>query len=165
MQCSCSSSWPWQMGAGHDVGLQRKCGSAELCMRSSAVTLALHGGLPCLGSGEVSVEATDESSHLRRARGGSKLGLAKQTKRSSKRRVSRREKPKTGQLVFLLLFRFFTCPHFYGARRLALTGRIAGTVVNVEVVVLGGSSQRRLAMWPSAVHYTRTAKFRVLLGL
>ena len=37
---------PWQMGVGHSIGLQRKCGSAVRCMRSSSVTLALHGGLP-----------------------------------------------------------------------------------------------------------------------
>jgi hypothetical protein len=37
---------PWQVGVGHSIGLQRKCGSAVRCMRSSSVTLALHGGLP-----------------------------------------------------------------------------------------------------------------------
>ena len=51
VQCSCGS-WPWQMGAGHGVGLQRKSGSVVLCVCSSAITQALHGGLPCLGSGE-----------------------------------------------------------------------------------------------------------------
>ena len=50
----------------------------------------------------------------RALKGGSKLRLANESKRSSKIKVSHREKPKTGQLVFI--FRFFTCPHFYGAR-------------------------------------------------
>ena len=36
--------------------------------------------------------------------------LANNTKRSSKIKVSHREKPKTGQLVFI--FRFFTCLQF-----------------------------------------------------
>ena len=30
--------WPWQMGAGHGVGLQRRCGSVVLCVRSSSIT-------------------------------------------------------------------------------------------------------------------------------
>ena len=46
-------------GCGDGVGLQRKCGSVVLCVRSSAITLALHGGLPCLGSGESERRMTD----------------------------------------------------------------------------------------------------------
>ena len=43
-----------------------------------------------------------ESRLSARLRGGSKLGLAKTMKRSSKTLVSRREEPKTGQLVVVL---------------------------------------------------------------
>ena len=49
-------------GCGDGVGLQRKCGSVVLCVRSSAITLALHGGLPCLGSGESERRMTDRES-------------------------------------------------------------------------------------------------------
>ena len=85
-------------GCGDGVGLQRKCGSVVLCVRSSAITLALHGGLPCLGSGESERRMTDrESASLsRKARsvGGSISTFAKSTLIRSKSTFSRRERSK-----------------------------------------------------------------------
>ena len=51
-------------GCGDGVGLQRKCGSVVLCVRSSAITLALHGGL--LGRVRGERRMTDESAALSR---------------------------------------------------------------------------------------------------
>ena len=85
-------------GCGDGVGLQRKCGSVVLCVRSSAITLALHGGLPCLGSGESERRMTDrESASLsRKARsvGGSISTFAKSTLIRSKSTFSRRDNAK-----------------------------------------------------------------------
>ena len=52
-------------GCGDGVGLQRKCGSVVLCVRSSAITLALHGGL--LGRVRGERRMTDESAALSRS--------------------------------------------------------------------------------------------------
>ena len=88
----------------------------------SSHSLALHGGLPCLGSGEA--RRPGRRTHRRDA---PRLGCTEvevrtceaDLKRSSKIKVSHREKPKTGQLVFV--FRFVTCLQFSAHRRAALT--------------------------------------------
>ena len=44
---------PWQMGVGHGVGLQRKCGSAVHVQLSSHSGIAWRPAMPRVGSGEV----------------------------------------------------------------------------------------------------------------
>ena len=95
---------PWQMGVRHGVVLQRKCGSAVLaCAAQQSLWHCMEAchALGCLGSARRERRMTDESAVTHRGKIMPKARLAIRTKRTSKIKVSHREKPKTGQLVFI----------------------------------------------------------------
>ena len=62
---------PWQMGVGHDVGLQRKCGSAVLaCAAQQSLWHCMEAchALGCLGSARRERRMTDESAVTHRGK-------------------------------------------------------------------------------------------------
>jgi hypothetical protein len=96
VECSCGSSchgrWVWGMA----LACKGSAGAPCLHVQLSSHSLALHGGLPCLGSGAARRPRRSNAPPKRRTSaaefGGSKTRLAIRPKRTSKRNVSRAER-------------------------------------------------------------------------